>query len=100
MFKEEYANFLINYGMLQESEMCHYCPLETADSVQAEMYEQVKPLMKKEPVGVYKHGRIAASTLKGGTKKKQGHMNCVVVLVLLGFNSAILLVFVLMQIYK
>jgi hypothetical protein len=98
MFEEEYANFFVNYGMLQESEMCHYRPLEMAESVQAEMYEQIKPLMKKEPVGVYEHGRTAASTMKGGTKKKQGHMNWMIVL--LGFNSAILLVLVLMQMYK
>jgi hypothetical protein len=105
MFEEEYANFLVNYGMLQESEMCHYHPLETTDSVEAEMYEQVKALMKKEPVGVYEHGRTAASAKKGGTKKKQGHMNwmmCVGValLVLIGFNTGILLVLVVMQMYK
>jgi len=103
MFEEEYTNFLVNYGMLQESEMCHYRPLEMTGSVQgivqSEMYEQVKSL-KKEPVGT-----TAAVAKKGGTKKKQGHMNwmiCVgvVVLVLLGFNSAILLVLVLMQMFK
>jgi len=102
MFEEEYANFLVNYGMLPESEMCHYHPLEmTDDSVQAEMYEQV---MKKEAAGVYEHRRTIASAKKGG-KKKQGHLNwmmCVgvAVLVLLGFNSAILLVLVVMQMYK
>ena len=102
MFEEEYANFLVNYGMLPKSEMCHYHPLEmTDDSVQAEMYEQV---MKKEAAGVYEHRRTIASAKKGG-KKKQGHLNwmmCVgvAVLVLLGFNSAILLVLVVMQMYK
>ncbi|CAD6263020.1 unnamed protein product [Miscanthus lutarioriparius] len=82
MFEEEYANFLINYGMLQESEMCHYHPLETAHTVkgavQAEIYEYVKPL-KKESVGVYEHGRTTGSAR---------------------FNSAILLVLVLMQMFK
>ena len=98
MFEEEYANFLVNYGKLPESEMCHYYPLEmTDDSVQAEMYEQV---MKKEAAGVYEHRRTIASAKKGG-KKKQGHLNwmmCVgvAVLVLLGFNSVILLVLVVM----
>ena len=54
MFEEEYTNFLVNYGMLQESKMCHYRPSEMTGSVQgivqSEMYEQVKSL-KKEPVG-------------------------------------------------
>jgi len=104
MFEEEYANFLVHYGMLQESEMCHYRPLETTDCVEAEVYEQALPLMKKEPVGVYDPRRTVASAKKGGTKK-QKHWNwmmCVgvAVLVLLGFNSAILLVLVVMQMYK
>jgi hypothetical protein len=109
MFEEEYANFLVNYGMLQESEMCHYHPLETAQTVegavQSEIYKHVKPL-KKESVGVYEHGRTTGLARKGGTKKKkQGHMNwmmCfgVAVLLLLGFNSAILLVLVLVQMFK
>jgi len=98
MFEEEYTNFLVNYGMLQESQMCHYRPLEMTEPVegivQSEMYE-----LKKEPIG-----RIAA-VAKGGTKKKQGHMNWMIclgvaILVLLGFNSAILLVLVLMQMFK
>ncbi|CAD6223433.1 unnamed protein product [Miscanthus lutarioriparius] len=99
MFEEEYANFLVNYGMLQESQMCHYRPLEMTETVegivQSEMYE-----LKKEPIG-----RTAAAAKKGGTKKKQGHMNWMIclgvaVLVLLGFNSVILLVLVLMQMFK
>jgi hypothetical protein len=95
---EEYANFLVNYGMFEDSQMCHYCPLEMTETVegivQSEMYE-----VKKEPAG-----RTAAAAKKGGTKK-QGHMNWMIcfgvaVLVLLGFNSAILLVLVLMQMFK
>ena len=67
MFEEEYANFLVNYGMLQDSKMCHYHPLETTQTVegavQAEIYEYVKPL-KKESVGVYEHGRTTGSISK------------------------------------
>jgi len=71
MFEEEYANFLVHYGMLQESEMCHYRPLETTDCVEAEVYEQALPLMKKEPVGVYDPQRTVGSAKKGGTKKQK-----------------------------
>ena len=67
MFEKEYANFLVNYGMLQEFEMCHYHPLETAQTMkgdmQAEIYEYVKPL-KKESVRVYEHGRTIGSASK------------------------------------
>lgn len=99
MFEEEYANFCVHYGVLPESEMCHYHPLEmTNDIVQAELYDQVT---KKEPAGVFEHTKTTASAKKGGNRKLS-RMTCVgiAVLVLLGFNSAILLLLVVMQMFK
>jgi hypothetical protein len=96
MFEEEYVNFLVNYGMLEESQMCHYRLLELTENlegvVQSEMYEA-----KKEPV--------VAAARKRGTKKKQVDMNWMIclgvaVLVFLAFNSDILLVLVLIQLFK
>jgi hypothetical protein len=95
MFEEEYANFLVNYGMLEESQMCHYRPLELTENVegvvQSEMYEAKKELV--------------AAARKRDTKKKQVDMNWMIclgvaVLVFLAFNSAILLVLVLIQLFK
>lgn len=104
MFKEEYANYLVHIGMLPESMMYHYRPLETADSmqgtVQSKINEEVKPLKKS-----IEHSRNVVSTKKGGGKKKHVYMQMmmcfgVAVLVLLGLNSIILLVLVVMQMFK
>jgi hypothetical protein len=106
MFEEEYANFLVNYGMLEESEMCHYQPLDTTEIVQkavhSEIHEHGKPARVDEMMRETVHPGRKAGKKK---KKKQGHMHffmcfAVAVLVLIGMNSIILLVLVLKEMFK